>query len=85
MEKELEILEEEMTNELETVSRRPSKKVVFGIVTVGTIGLFLVFRKKIKAKIEKSTVKKLEKKGYLIVPPIEGKEFQDEIEESLNN
>lgn len=85
MEKELEILEEEMTNELETVSRRPSKKVVFGIVTVGTICLLLAFRKKIKAKIEKSMVKKLEKKGYMVVEPMDTKEFQDEIEESLNN
>ena len=84
-EKNLEVLEEGLTNESETVSRRPSKGMIIGIVTLGTFGVLLAFRKKIKAKIEKSMVKKLEKRGYMIVEPTLAEEFQDEIEESLNN
>jgi hypothetical protein len=75
-----EILEGDVVNELGNVNPKPSKVAIFGIVAA-TAGLFVVFRKKIRTKMEKRMVKKLTKKGYTICEPIlEEKDFDEILE-----
>ena len=79
MEKELEVLEEGVSEVTETVRRGPSKGLIIGI-TAATVGLFVVFRKKIKARAEKRMVKKLTKRGYTVSEPIQEKDFDEILE-----
>lgn len=70
MENELnEVMEVGVSNELENVSRKPSKVAIFGIAAAAITGLVVAFRKKIGARMEKRMVKKLTKKGYTVYEP----------------
>ena len=81
MENELnELMEVGTSNELEKVSRKPSKVAIFGIVAATVAGLSLAFRKKIKARAEKRMVKKLTKRGYTVYEP-EPEVFTDKTSE----
>ena len=80
MENELnEVLVEENGVLSTETNRKSSKGVILGIAAVAAVLLFK-FRRKISAKIENSMVKKLGKKGYSIMSPLEMNELTDDID-----
>ena len=83
MENELNVLEEGMNNELiGSISEKTSKsKTAFVGITVATMGLLVLFRKKIGAKIVDIIVKKLTKKGYTVVNPVTDKDSENLFED----
>lgn len=79
MEKELEVLEEGVSNELGNANHKRSKLMTVGIAAAA-IGLYVAFRKKIKARAEKRMIKKLTKRGYTVTEPILDKDFDELLE-----
>lgn len=72
MENELEVMEEGMVNETDNVNGKTSKaKAVFVGIAAATMGLLVLFRKKISAKIIDVMTKKLTKKGFTVLNPVE--------------
>ena len=81
---ENELLNEEVNNGLEEVTRKPSKVKIIGIAALASVtALLLKFRKKIGTRIEGVMVKKLSKKGYTVLEPMVSTEIAEKIDETL--
>ena len=79
--KEVIELEEGLTTEMETTNQKKSKVVILGLAVATAVSAVLFkMRNKISSKIDNGMIKKLEKKGFVILNPTTATEVSEELE-----